>query len=739
LHIARLRAQGKVVEIRAADLRFTRDETDEFLNGVMQLALDVDLVATLESRTEGWIAGLQLAALSLVGRPVAHLVATLQGNNPFLIQYLLEEVFGRQPLQVQKFLLRTSILERLCGPLCDALLNRSGSQRVLDQLEHANLFLVPLDDQQVWYRYHHLFREFLQTRLRRTELERMGALRRAASEWYAANGFLREAVAHALEMRDWEYAAEVVERHGMPTLMHSEISTVYEWCSAFPADTLRKHPMLCILLSWTLVLGYRRDHQPRIEAYLSAVDDSAARTDDQQQGRWLKGQAAVVRTFTGNVPQLCPDPRAQLDLAQRALDLLPADDALRSTTTLTIGYAMMAQHDAKAATEALEQARRLSLSGNNYYGAVEARFQQALLAQQRGQLQPAAEICRLGKTEISEVIAHPERELPAVGSLDIALGSVLLEQNRLTEAENALTAGLELVAWTINPYYQLTACVALARLRQIQRRPVEARQFLDRVEQLWPDISFCIEGLRIVDSLRSGAYDSAAEAGAITWSRQFTASLGSDLTLPGLGPLGAAEAYYLGFLALSHVHVAVGSPAVALEYLEPALHVADGHDLQQRIIELSLSSALAYTTVGDQRRATEALVRALEVAEALGYVRTFDQGPALRQLLVDGARRGIAREYIWHILEAIRRPDTASGISELPMLSPSSHVESLTARELEVLHLLENGLLNRQIAERLFISVGTVKRHTANIYGKLGVETRTQAIVRARELGETRS
>src|SRR3989304_317314 len=237
--------------MRAPDLRFTEDETALFLNEVMQLELSPEVVNTLEARTEGWIAGLQLAALSLSGRSDKEgFIASFTGSHRYLVEYLLEEVVGRQPEEVQSFLLSTSILERLCGPLCDAILGEpSGREAILERLEQSNLFVVALDERGYWYRYHHLFRDFLRTRLHKTQVERVASLHRAASEWHAAHGFLREAVQHALWTQDWEYAAALVEQHGVSMMMHSEISTMYEWCAAFPEEVMRVRPALCLFQS----------------------------------------------------------------------------------------------------------------------------------------------------------------------------------------------------------------------------------------------------------------------------------------------------------------------------------------------------------------------------------------------------------------------------------------------------------------------------------------------------------
>ncbi len=739
LPLARLRARGKLLEIRAADLRFSADETARFLNGVMRLDLSPEVANTLEARTEGWIAGLQLAALSLAGRPDKENFATsFIGGHRYLVEYLLEEVFNRQSEQVQSFLLSTSILERLCGPLCDAILGEvAGGEEILKQLEKANLFVVALDEQGYWYRYHHLFRDFLQARLNKTQPERVVALQHAASEWHAAHGSLREAVQHALKTRDWDYAASLVEQHGVSMMLHSEFSTVYEWCAAFPEEVIRVHPSLYLFQGNALVLGYRRQSRSRIEERMQQVEQAAAALEDKQLARLLIGQAAATRTaLAALTPDPAADPREQFALAHRALTWLSENDPARSAIALTVGYAHMALHDAVAGSKAMEDAKQLSLACHNYFGVVESIFHQARLAHNQGQLRRAAEICCQGQADIAAVLDHPEQELVAVGSLDIALGCVLLEQDRLEDAEQALLSGLDLIGWGMNPYYLMAACLALFRLREIQGRSAEALNYLTRLEEAWPDIAFCTRGIRIVHDLRITPEDPDVLADAVQWSEAFSSS-GDSISLPGMGPFGAAESYYLARLAWGHIQLVIGKPQGVITYLARQLDLAEAHGLATRVIELSLLEAQARQAIGDDQHAWVVLDHALSTAQHEGYVHIFNQGPALTQMLVKAAQRGMYKEYIERILAAI-------GVLQAPYLGREDSAtrstltpfgESLSERELQVLHLMACGASNHEIAERLVITVGTVKSHINHIFGKLDAHNRTEAVARARELG----
>lgn len=767
LPLARLRARGQLLELRAADLRFTANETALFLNEIMRLELSPQLIETLEDRTEGWVAGLQLAALSLSGRADKEgFIAAFTGSHRYLVEYLLDEVVSRQAAEVQAFLQTTSILDRLCGPLCDAVIKDEGERKkdesksspfiphpssfILEQLERTNLFVVPLDDEGDWYRYHHLFRDFLRNQLDKSQPERVAALHRSASEWLTAHGFWREAVQHAFQTGEWTYAATVVEQHSFTMIMHSEISTIYEWCSAFPEEVMRQRPMLCILQGLALAYRFRRQNHARVEARLKQADQQIAAVEPNEAARGIIEMAAVVRTFQAMAPDPRADPQTQRDLARVMLDYYPESHPGQFSGLLLTGYADLAVHDVQAAARSFETARQIALQAHLFFGVVESTFHLARLTHSQGQLRRAAEICRQGQADIASLLAHPERELPALGCLDIALGCVLLEQDQLIEAEEHLLRGLELMGWGMNPYYVFTACVTLFRLREIQGRPAEAIEYLMRLEEAWPDIVFCTRGLRVTQALRTMPEDSTALVEAASWCQDFSSSMGEDISPPGLGPLGAAEAYYLTRLAWVRAQIAIGHAPATRSYLERQIDLAEAHGLLNRVIELSLLEAQAEWAVGKSDRVWAVLDRALAAAQPEGYVRIFDQGITLTRLLVEATRRGSmrgrSRDYIERILAAIGAPkDVETGregeaglssmtarASQLPM---SESAEQLSERELEVLRLMARGASNQEIAEQLVIAVGTVKSHINHILGKLEARNRTEAVAQARDLG----
>ncbi|MGA9397755.1 MAG: LuxR C-terminal-related transcriptional regulator [Anaerolineaceae bacterium] len=738
LPLARLRARGQLHELRASDLRFTKEESAQFLNEVMRLDLTANMVDELETRTEGWIAGLQLAALSISGATdKADFIARYTGSHRYLVDYLLEEVVNRQPVEVQEFLLSTCHLERMCAPLCDAILdNRIDSEATLRKLEQANVFIVPLDDQGTWYRYHHLFRDFLQNRLKKSDLKRVGSLNHAASEWCSSHNLLREAVQYAISTQDWDYAASMVEQHSFTMMLHSELFTIAEWCLALPDEVLQRHPLLCIMQSWTLVLAFRRQNREKIETLLYQAEVTISKMEDKQASQVLADQIAVIRTYLPLAPDPAVDPGAQLILTHNMLAPTPKGDPGRFSILLTRAYAQMALQDGEAARKILEEARQLAFKGQLYFGVIETTFHLIRLAHLQGHLEQAGEIYRQCHADINSMLEHPEQELPALGCLDVALGCVYLEQNRLDEAEQSLLRGLELSGWGMIPFYLMVACLALFRLHQIKGRTEKANEVLARLAETWPDIVFFTQSFLIVQKMQSTPINPAVLAKAATWCDDFTSSMDGQKIVPGIGPLGVTEAYYLSYLNWVRIQIALKNPSVTLGYLEQQLPIAQANSLTARSIELNLMLAQVRQAEGDNNQAMKALEVALTDAQSDGFIRSFDQGQVLNELLHQAVDQGICGAYTKEILKAIEytRPSSERSVGGANQITLESG-EHLSQREIEVLRLMAQGASNQDISEKLFITIGTVKSHINHILVKLEAHNRTEAVARVRESG----
>jgi LuxR family transcriptional regulator, maltose regulon positive regulatory protein len=726
LPLARWRARGQLRELRAADLRFTSEETARFLNDVMRLELLGPMVEELETRTEGWAAGLQLAALSL-GRQ-GERIAAFGGGHRYLADYLLEEVVNRLDAETQSFLLSTAVLERLSAPLCDAVCERAGSAALLAELERSNLFLITLDDEARWYRYHHLFRDFLLARLGRVEPERVSRLHRLASEWHAAQGFLSEAVRHAFQTQDWDYAADVVERLSFPMMMRSEIAAIYEWCARFPERVMRRHPLLMIQESWSLVLSARGQNRSRVEARLRQVE-KAAQALDQETARALREHADTVATYLSMIPDPAVDGRAQLDRAHERLVTYVEDDAAQFSAQLAVSYAQLALQHAADAEQSLTRARQLALSEPLPYGIVETTFELALLRLSQGRLRAARELCEDGQAQMAALLAGAEHVMPALGCLDVALGRALMEADRLVEAEERLSRGLEMMGWGATPYAQAVAWLAFYRLRIAQGRAAEGIGKLERLDQAWPDVAFCTQGLRAAHALRAAPEDRRALRAASAWADSFAPVVAEAIRPFGMGPAGAAELHYLASLTWAEVQTTIGLPGAARPYLAQQLALAEANGLASRVVELSLLQALAATRDGDTGQKWAALERALRVGQEAGLRRVFDGGPAVARLLSAAEQRGICGDYARSLLVMAGTNASATATA----ISPSG--ERLSERELEVLRLMAQGASNGEIAAHLIITVGTVKSHINHILGKLAAGNRTEAVARAREVG----
>jgi LuxR family maltose regulon positive regulatory protein len=724
LPIGRLRGRRQLTELRQADLRFTPAEAKQLLNQVMGLDLSVDAIAALNSRTEGWIVGLQLAALSMRGREdLASFIAAFTGSQHYILDYLAEEVLQRQSQSIQAFLLQTSILDRMSGSLCDAVLGIPDSLTLLDYLEHSNLFIVPLDDRREWYRYHHLFVDFLRASLRQRWPDRVPTLHRRASHWYAQHGQMDEAINHALSAGDFEGATQMVEQAAESTMMRGEFATFLSWIEALPSDIVRARPSLCILEATALLVS---GHPLKlVEANLQeamAADTTGA-------------AAGAMAAFRALVAIFQADERQSAERVRLALELLPEESLFLRTLVagfLSLNYFLCP--DVATARQALEEAARIGEQAGNLMMTVLAQCHLAELSLMQGRLHEA----RASYEQALDLATDEQgKRQPIAGMPLMGLGYLFWEWNDLESASHHAMEGIELTRmWA--EMASMQGYIPLAYVRQAQGDMRGARQAIQKARQLAQEFD-----ASELDDIMIAAYQArlwimqdnikAAIDWAETQSRDKDSSLEQWEKEAGSAFLPLYRAFE--YIALARVRIAQGHPDVALKMLEPLLQATEPGGWLLCVIEILILKAMALQKQGDTPQALAALERALSLAEPGGFMRMFiDGGQPMAQLLHEAAGRGISPEYTSRLLAAFPDSESRPTASAKPQKPESRIVEPLSQRELEVLRLLTTHLSSTEIAEELIISANTVRSHIKHIYSKLNAHGRTDAIQRAKEL-----
>lgn len=749
--LSRLRASDQITEFRSADLRFNLEETAEFLNRIMGLNLsDADLVA-LEERTEGWIAGLQLAALSMQGlddQGRRYFVSDFAGSSRYIVDYLVDEVLARRPTGTKDFLLQTSILDRMSGPLCDAVLGigveEGRSQSILEQLEQANLFLIPLDDKRGWYRYHHLFGDLLRVRLKQTYPDRLPTLHRRASRWYETREYWDEAIQHALAAGEVEEAARLVEENAMGTFIRSELAQLMRWVDALPNDLVCTRPWICVYHAWALRLTGApfADVESRLQDAEQALERSPklstpesqaggpALTEDEVQH--IKGHIAALRAYQALYSEKLDQVR---ELGKQALDYLPKDDYMRSSVDLALGWAERFNGDLRAAEQAFVEARDVSLRYGNSFLGVSAICRLAYTQMLAGQLRQAAETCQ---EALQMATGKDGRRLPVTGYALVYLGGIYREWNKLEAAADYLVEGIDLCSQVGYIMDQIVGQVTMARVRMAQGDWDAARGACENAEGLSQKMRGYMYARRWAEDcqvrlwLAQGDGNPDYLAKAAHWAQQSGLRIDDELNF----------LHELAHIILARVLVAQGVVDPDGQYLTDAhyllarlLETAESAGWMGKVMEILVLQALAYQAQGESDNALETLNRALSLAEPEGYVRLFlDEVQPMAQLLYQAAENGIAPGYAGWLLAQFPTEEQAIILTS-PHPLTHTLIEPLTNRELEVMQLIASGASNAEIAQELYIAVGTVKNHVKNIYSKLDVHSRAQAIARARDLG----
>jgi ATP/maltotriose-dependent transcriptional regulator MalT len=725
LALARMRASAELVELRAADLRFTASEAEALLNTVMGLDVSAEQVAALDARTEGWAAGLQLAGLSMRGQDqTAEFVSAFTGSHRFVLDYLVEEVLRHLSDDVREFLLATSVPDRMTGSLCDALTGRAGGQQVLESLDRDNLFVVPLDDERQWYRYHHLFADALRARLTAEGRERAASLHRIASRWYADHDLLDDAIRHATAGGDTEAAADLIEAALPEARRQRRTRAMVEWLQALPDDVVRRRPVLGTVRAWMcLVAG----DLGGVEAWLGNAEHALETLPMEDRGTSsgddaLRTLPAWIAIYRASVAQARGDAAGTAEHARRALDLAgPQDHAARGGAAGFLGLAAWADGDLDRAVSTFTQAVDSLGAAGNQADQLGSTVVLAEIWQARGR---PAKARRLYEQALETAEKHPGVPLATTGDLHVGLADVLREQGELDAADGHLRASRALGEAASLPENRHRWHLARAGLLRAHDDLDGAVAELRQASALYrpgffPDvrpIPALLARMRIAQGRLDDGWD---------WAHEHHVTVADDLSY--LGEFGHLTLVRL-LIAQYRVDHDSADLGGALGLLDRLLAAAQAAGRGGTVIDAHLLRALAHDARGEHQASLRELDLALTEAVPAGYVRLFlDEGAPMDVLLRAAERRLSTGALAKAVLAGAAR-------QAVPPPGADPAREGLSERELEVLRLLATSLTGPEIAQRLFMSINTFRTHSRHIFTKLDVKTRRAAVLRATEL-----
>ncbi|HZA80601.1 MAG TPA: LuxR C-terminal-related transcriptional regulator, partial [Actinomycetes bacterium] len=732
LPLARLRARGQLAELRAAELRFTPVESVAFLRQVWGLDLAPEVIAALESRTEGWAVGLQLAALSLRERPDPDaFLKAFTGSHRYVLDYLSEEVLERQPTRVREFLLRCSILDRMAGPLCDAVTGDTDGQDMLEELERANLFVVPLDEQRRWYRFHHLFADVLRARLQRVDAGRAPELHRRAASWCEQHGLVDDAIRHASAAGDPIWSARLVEQHLNETLQRGENAVLARWISLLPDRVVHTRPGLCLAQG---LLEFHGGHLDAAEQCVDYAERAFGRGQHERElqiptdGGLVSELPAAIALLRAEMAGVRGDVEGMAGFASSALEhTADSERGPRIWARWFLACADWMSGRLADAESAFAEVLAAGRAAPEAYPTMATCFPLGRVQHARGKLGAALRTYEDGLRFATEGSTRPNLYHSAEAHLGI--GQVLYERDQLDGALGHITAGIEAGRQVVDLTTPVSGLVALAWIRQAGGDPDAALAAMNEACQLRasPDVVAMwnpapAERARL--QLLQGRIDEAKR-----WTEERGLGPDDPLSYPGEDD----------YLVLARVLLAQGDPERANHLLDQLERLAKSQGRVRSLIQIRAVQSLALQAAGDQSGALAVLPEALDLARPEGFIRVFaDEGaPAaglLRSLVTARPRtrvRAPLREQVARILQAF---DATTAAMERPGAT-AGLVEALTDRELEVLRLIADGRHNREIARDLVVTLDTVKKHTSHILSKLGATSRTHAVARARELG----
>jgi LuxR family maltose regulon positive regulatory protein len=736
LPLARLRVRSQLTELRIADLRFTPSETAEFLNKVIGLNLSVEDISALEARTEGWIAGLQLAALSMQEhQDVSGFIQAFAGDHRYIVDYLVEEVLKRQPESIRSFLLQTAILDRLNGPLCDAVTKQEQGKARLETLQRGNFFLIPLDDKRYWYRYHHLFTDLLHMHLMTEQPDQISTLHRRASEWYEQNGLTAEAIRHALIGADFERAAEMIER-AIPVMRQSRQEPILlGWLKALPDKLFQNHPVLNVNYAGTLLQNGQFDGVESrlrdIEQWLATPEDIRERpvyVDEEE----LQRVPSSVHMYYAAIALSKGDVANAMKHAHKVLLLAREDDDFpRGAASSLLGLASWTSSDLETAYEMFSSGMSHLQNVGFISDVIGGSVTLADIRITQGRLHEAMSIYERG-LQLATKQGAPT--LRGAADMHVGMSGLYFERNELNTAEQHLLKSKELGEFNGLPKNPYRWRVAMAQIRETQGDLEGALKLLDEAESLYlGDFS---PNVRPISALKARVWIKQGDLEkALDWAREKKLSTEEEPSyLREFEQITFARillSQYQSDHSTSSLHGAMG-------YLERLLKAADEGGRIGSVIEILILQALASQMQEDIPAALLSLERVLKLAEPEGYMRIFlAEGSSTAELIREIDSRGILPNYTHKLLSAFELEDQGTDVETPPSAEPasSSLIEPLSQRELDILRLFKTELSGPEIAQELVIALSTVRTHTKSIYNKLNVNSRRGAVKRAIELG----
>ncbi len=710
--LAKWRVRNEINEVRIADLCFNRPEISLFLSRIVDLELSDHEISVLENRTEGWIAGLQLAALSLQKcGDIPSFIRGFAGTDRHIVDYLAEEVLQRQPDHIQRFLLQTSVLDQMSSELCDYLTERNDSRKILTNLDNDNLFTIPLDNTRSWYRYHHLFADLLNQRLQQTDLGSLSHLHNRASKWYEKNNMVDSAIDHALVACDYDRAAVLISNLSDTAWEFERKSRLIQWFEILPEEYIHERPNLCFFSAWVLV---ENGHPGAAETRLKIVEDlinsgSKSLSTQELQGK-IAAMRALMATSRGNAKEITR-------LSEQALELLPEEaPSWRTSSYCTLGVAQTIQGDLFSAISAFSQARKISGEAGIVHQYLKASFWLIVRLKYAGQMPRAFEICQEIRTIVKE---NGTENSVAGGAVQMMHGDLLYELNQLDEAARSMREDLH-IAETCHDVAHTGWCYyGLMRVLTAQNDISGAKEFIDRVEKLKISSDMLLWVSQLTESFKARVWLQKGEHSKVAnWLVK------NKINAQSQPPTALHE---IGYIILARYLIVNNTIDDALPLLDRLLQSQEkgGQILAQ--IETLLVKAQGLLKQGDVQQALQMTHQAILLAEPGGYIRVFvNEGQPVIDLLGKLLpEKNIPRQFVKKLL-------TESQLSKHVTVA-SNMAEQLSEREIEVLRCIAAGLSSKKITEELFISMSTVKTHLRNIYSKLGVNSRTQALAEARK------